>query len=356
MSNIKIKNQQFTETIFDILRDMGLGQRYTDGNWSYQKFKINNGNKFGEFGKGAETVRNQKKIEAVLELLGVGKAAIFNEHSNYIELSFIPYTNDKFKDSVFRKDNRDKKRIISLLKFLSAKTGVEFEEITREQADRHTKRRNKNFKIRGANIAGKAYIVTSGGDNATSEIAAEEMLHPLVEFLHRENGKLYNQLLLEARKSFPTLFAETTANYGEIGRFYEDKDGQIRLRGSNTIADRELVTQALARIFDNKWEDVDDSQRQSFKDLIIEFLNIVKEWFSQWVTKKSDGTVEFNLKDLPETTTLNELVDLLNTKLDVILGFENVMEDMENSVRYNKINEQNTTIPDIISEIEDNIC
>ena len=182
MSNIKIKNQQFTETIFDILRDMRLGQRYTDGNWSYQKFKINNGNKFGEFGKGAETVRNQKKIEAVLELLGVGEAEIFKEHSNYIELSFRPYTNDKFKDSVFRKDNRDKKRIISLLKFLSAKTGVEFEEITREQADKHIKKRNKNFKIRGANVAGKAYVVTSGGDNATSEVAAEEMLHPLVEF------------------------------------------------------------------------------------------------------------------------------------------------------------------------------
>ena len=121
MSNIKIKNQQFTETIFDILRDMRLGQRYTDGNWSYQKFKINNGNKFGEFGKGAETVRNQKKIEAVLELLGVGEAAIFKEHSNYIELSFRPYTNDKFKDSVFRKDNRDKNVLYHFSNFFQLK-------------------------------------------------------------------------------------------------------------------------------------------------------------------------------------------------------------------------------------------
>lgn len=135
----------------------------------------------------------------------------------------------------------------------------------------------------------------------TTEIAAEEFLHTLVYNLKYDNPTLYNNLLRYARKNFEKLNEEINLAYAE----HENRD-------------EELVTQVLARYFNNKFDqsiNVEKSKRNTLDSLLNRFKNwLIKLFktapaFSQYLQK-----YEITADNINPLVGFEDIVDLLLTE------------------------------------------
>jgi uncharacterized FlgJ-related protein len=130
----------------------------------------------------------------------------------------------------------------------------------------------------------------------TSEIAAEEMLHTFVYNMKHESGnpELFDKLFTKAKEQFPKLWQEIQHTY------QEDQQSE------------ELVTQVLARYFNNKF---DEKDKLSIKDLIDKFkewiISLFKElpWFNEYLQK-----YEITIDNINPLSTFEDIADILLAK------------------------------------------
>ena len=106
-------------------------------------------------------------------------------------------------------------------------------------------------------VDGQAVLIKG---RVTDDTAIEEILHPFVDSLYLDNPELFNNLLAEAKLSFPVLSEQIRDSYTDRRGF------------SQKHRDLELVTQALSRHFNDEFT---NNETKSFKDAVKKFM----EWF-----------------------------------------------------------------------------
>jgi len=148
---------------------------------------------------------------------------------------------------------------------------------------------NSNSMIDGSNV-----ILFS--DRVTEETAIEEMLHPFVFAVAKQNTELFNNLLEEAKRLYPSLAKQ-------IAREYKG-------RGETTV-NLEIVTQALSKSVNLEYENNDTRTVEETKNFFRKFLDMLAEWFNSIITEPE---VYISPDMLESSLTLGEVAILLNTE------------------------------------------
>lgn len=131
----------------------------------------------------------------------------------------------------------------------------------------------------------------------TSEVAIEELLHPLVYTIANQNFELFQDFIKEAKKDFPKLAAQIKDRYTDNLGFNEF-NRQL-----------ELVTQVLARYVNKKYK---SGQKESkLSDLIQKFFNYIGVLMSSYLKKFTGKDHDF---DDIKKMTLEELSDIVLAK------------------------------------------
>lgn len=191
---------------------------------------------------------------------------------------------------------------LSVLDFLSEKTGLRYKFISEEEAKKLLKRElnpNENAFVGG----NTAYFIK--GRRFNTDIASEEMLHPFVNSILLSNKEAFNSLLEDARKSFPKLAIQ-------IEEAYKNRN--------ETERQEELVTQALSRAFRKDFEE--NPNHNSIKDLIRKFFEAIAGWFRNnkdlpWFNKNGNIIDKIYAQDLSETINLENLAKIINTEIQL---------------------------------------
>lgn len=134
---------------------------------------------------------------------------------------------------------------------------------------------------------GEIYLIKG---RVTQDIAIEEALHILTESLIADNLELAQSLLHEAQELFPQLV-------DEIRRTYEGTGNQ----------NREILTQALARIFRQEFN---EGERQTAESILSKFINWIKQLFG---INPTTGNTIIELDELSTDMTLRDFAQLINS-------------------------------------------
>lgn len=134
---------------------------------------------------------------------------------------------------------------------------------------------------------GEIYLLEG---KATEDIAIEEALHILTESLIADNLELAQSLLHEAQELFPQLVDEIRRTYEGIGN-----------------QNREILTQALARIFRQEFN---EGERQTAESILSKFINWIKQLFG---INPTTGNTIIELDELSTNMTLRDFAQLINS-------------------------------------------
>lgn len=211
----------------------------------------------------------------------------FGTHSKEVKISLkediLP--KEKFAQSI-KESKETKENILKMHSFLKERIpslkDIHF--ISRKEALNMGLSNNTN----AFNKDGEVFIVLGRGN---LQITAEECLHPLLNYVQEVNPKLFESLLEEAKKAFPTLYAEISLAYK---------------KESQKTRDNELVTQAVARYFAEDFINTDETK--SFADKAKQLFDFLADFFNSLFTKNH----LIDAKELPNIS-LKELAQLLNT-------------------------------------------
>ena len=209
-------------------------------------------------------------------------------------------------------ENSDEaKKVLSILDFLKGRLGISYRVISEAQAERLTGIRNPNRNAFSLN--GVAYFIE--GKKLTADIAAEEMLHPLVASIRKDNLSVFNELLADSRKLFPKLHLEIMTTYQSATKTKE----QIQ----ETI-ENELVTQALSRAFVQERQNNPEGNKA--KQLIKKFGN--------WLASLFKRQKALELDKIP--VTLDTIAQLINSDIEINYNkakglFDNISEQENQS-------------------------
>lgn len=149
-------------------------------------------------------------------------------------------------------------------------------------------------------------------EGTTSDIAAEELLHPFVTALQMHNPELFNALLSEAKLKLPKLVAR-------INNSYTDKKGF-----KQSTRDNEIVTQTLARYFVKEHR---ETAPKSIRNLVNKFLNWLSYHFSSFISGYGNYNYVYS-EDIPNMT-FKDLASLLNTT-DTIFSYQTSSDKKHN--------------------------
>ena len=200
-------------------------------------------------------------------------------------------------------NSEQQEQAMQVLEFLKEKTGLNFEFINEDRA----KELLDGKSIDGVNAFVKgdtAYFIKGNGRKFNTDIASEEMLHPFVASIRKENAEAFESLRKDARKAFPVLAKQIESAY-------------------KSNVQEELVTQALSRAFRKDYEE--NPNHNAIKELVTKFWDYVKSWFKSFVEdipifSESDRAYLY-AQDLSETITIENLAKLINSEL--LLGNAN---------------------------------
>ena len=165
--------------------------------------------------------------------------------------------------------------------------------------------------IRSFYVDGKAILIEG---RVTDDVAIEEILHPFIDSVYVDNIELFNNLLKEAKKSFPELSQEINDAY-RSNRGFSEKHRQL-----------ELVTQALSRHFNKEFT---ENETKSFKTAVKQFM----KWFMDIIKNLSEYLTgkPFSARSISQNATLTGIAKLLNTS-----GIEFKIDRIaDRKVRYN---------------------
>ena len=167
---------------------------------------------------------------------------------------------------------------------------------------------------------GKFYFFTN---NLTADITAEELLHPFIYTVKELNKDLFNNLLKEAQKSYPKL-------HQKIQVLYKSQLQSIR--------DQELVTQALARVFNNVYE---NEEPRSFFDVIKDFVKWIANYLNEVFSKFGTGKyINIDVTDLHPLTSLEQMAQIINasdTRFDISFPEGSLYNMSTNPEDFNKV-------------------
>lgn len=147
--------------------------------------------------------------------------------------------------------------------------------------------KNTNSFVKGNRV----YLIRG---RITSEIAAEELLHPLVYTVANQNWNLFQDFVTEAKKQFPKLAAQI-------------EDAYTNARGFNEFNRQlELVTQVLARHVNKKFRAGEKGNKLA--KLIDQMFNYIGSTIKQFVNKFRGNDNDF---DNINKMTLSQLADII---------------------------------------------
>lgn len=209
-----------------------------------------------------------------------------------IKSNYFAVLQDSMKDDIEFREDHDFQRINALVAFLHEKfPNIKYQFL--EEAE---------YIHEFNQIAPNAFLTPNSfikGDTiyfsklrVTTDVAAEEFLHPLVYTLKYNTPDLFAKLYREAQLQFNTLEQEVNWTY-------------------KTNQDEELVTQALARTFRQEFE---TQPRKKFLDYIKEFFAWVRKVFTDNVYFNPDLKKFFLTTDNLAVENLQQLAEILNTE------------------------------------------
>ena len=143
-------------------------------------------------------------------------------------------------------------------------------------------------------IDGSTVILFS--DRVTEETAIEEMLHPFVLGIAKQNPELFENLLKEASRLYPELAASISREY--------------KSRGQTTV-NLEIVTQALSKVVNKEYEQNDTRVVEEAKGFFRKFLDLLSDWFNSII---NDPDIYISPSFLESNLTLGDVAILLNTE------------------------------------------
>ena len=143
-------------------------------------------------------------------------------------------------------------------------------------------------------IDGSTVILFS--DRVTEETAIEEMLHPFVFGIAKQNPELFENLLKEASRLYPELAASISREY--------------KSRGQTTV-NLEIVTQALSKVVNKEYEQNDTRVVEEAKGFFRKFLDLLSDWFNSII---NDPDIYISPSFLESNLTLGDVAILLNTE------------------------------------------
>ena len=148
---------------------------------------------------------------------------------------------------------------------------------------------------------GVAYLISG---RVTNDVAIEEVLHPFVDALKKDNPALFNNLLEEAKKNFKSL-------YSTIERTYPSED-----------VDTEVVTQAISRTAAENYELV-GGVSSSYKKAYNDFKNWIADILEKVISAFTGKTV-IKPSNLDSATSISDLAKMM--------GWNNVMFSFDTSL------------------------
>lgn len=215
-----------------------------------------------------------------------------------------PNTEFNLRDTIAENNEKiHKDKYEAIIGFLSNKMGISKDRINyitkKEFAEKFPDQYMENSQ--SVYSGGKFYFFTN---NQTADITVEELLHPFIYTVREMNRELFDNLLKEAQKAYPLLTQK-------IQVLYKTQTQSVR--------DQELVTQALARIFNDVYENEDP---KSFMEVIKDFVKWMSGHLNDLLQYFGTGkTIHLDVQDLHPTTSLEQIAQLLNatdTKFDVM--------------------------------------
>jgi hypothetical protein len=198
--------------------------------------------------------------------------------------------------------------------------GMSYQWITPESLEQ----KDHAFEVGRINSYVKNGVIYLVEGRATKDMALEELLHPFVEALSRDNKSIFKGLLIEANKTFPEMVKAVSRVYTNI----EDQN-------------KEIVTRALQASLKMELEEADDVKYSQLKHLVKRFLD--------WITSGLQRVFGFNLSNfrlspykLSKDVTLESLAKAIsktNTSIEsffIDIPTYNISEITEDDERFSK--------------------
>jgi len=194
---------------------------------------------------------------------------------------------------------------------------VQVKAITVAQAKALLGELNKTYNIdsdtvKGFYYQGVSYLI-KGRYNA--DTAAEEMMHPFVDALFKDNNELFSKIWNEAKDLYPALYQEIQNNYNSKKGFSET-DRMI-----------EFVTQSLARTFASGF---DKNKLVSWNQRMTQFQQWVSNFLEKLYTLLTGQKVKLTVKDLKVNMGMKGLLNLIHST-DLFFEFDS----FSNKIKFN---------------------
>lgn len=210
-----------------------------------------------------------------------------------IKSNYFGVLQDSISDDIIYREDKDYQRVHAIVDFLHEKFPNLKYQFLDEPEYIHELNQAASDYLTVPNSFIKGDTIYFSKLRVTTDIAAEEFLHPLVYTLKYNNPDLFYKLHKEAELHFSTLAQEINWVYNEQSR------------------EEELVTQALARTFRQEFE---TQPRKKFLDYIQEFFAWVKKIFTENVYFNPDLKKFFLTTDNLAVENLQQLAEILNTE------------------------------------------
>ena len=210
-----------------------------------------------------------------------------------IKSNYFGVLQDSISDDIIYREDKDYQRVHAIVDFLHEKfPNLKYQFLDEPEYIYELNQAASNY-LTVPNSFIKGDTIYFSKLRVTTDIAAEEFLHPLVYTLKYNNPDLFYKLHKEAELHFSTLAQEINWVYNEQSR------------------EEELVTQALARTFRQEFE---TQPRKKFLDYIQEFFAWVKKIFTENVYFNPDLKKFFLTTDNLAVENLQQLAEILNTE------------------------------------------
>jgi hypothetical protein len=166
--------------------------------------------------------------------------------------------------------------------------------------------------VKGFYYNGTSYLLKGRYD---SDTAAEEMLHPFVDALMKDNPELFSNLFIEAKKAYPALFQEIQSTYSNA-RGFTELDRTI-----------EFVTQSLSKTFVRGF---DEKLQTSWKDQLNKFKSWIVDFLNKLYGLLTGNKLKLSVKDLRPNMRISDVLNLIHST-DLFFNFNDLQD---NQIRF----------------------
>lgn len=264
-----------------------------------------------QYGGKNPQAQNAKRIESMLEQFGLNAEAVRMEKKGkemVVSFDANQMKVDPKLSQASRKEGGEMthtKRLVRFLKERFPQLNIEFTTVDKARAIYRQlqmmqppgRRYKIDFeRVKSFVYKGKVYLIEGRVDN---EVVVEEVLHPFVYTVSKENPALFKELLAAAKKEFPEVHKEIEGLYGDKAGFTQGD------------RDEELVAQVLSKLFHKEYT---TKPPASIRSLLNQFL----EWFAKLVSDfgafiGGKNQVVINTSQLKEGMGLTDIARMLNT-------------------------------------------